>query len=181
MCVKEIKITKILPCLVNENRIRFHAELDTDISDFMPYLNRVINGAIYNHQAHTLTIKKEGLVTLYPKEIVAGQVKDVQTAYKICDWIKQQINFVYENKDKIEPLYERRGQISPVEIYKFLPQKNCKECGEQTCIAFACKVLSEEKSILLCKPLFELEYEEKRKMLFKILKDCKYKIPEVFV
>jgi ArsR family metal-binding transcriptional regulator len=181
MYVKEIKIIKVLPCLADVNKIRFHAELDKDISDLMPYLNRIIDGAIYNHQGHTLTIKKDGLITLHPKEIAAGQVKDVQTANKICDWIKQQINFIYENKDKIEPLYERRSQLNVLEIYKLLPQTNCKQCGEQTCIAFACKVLSEEKSIMLCKQIFEPQYEEKRRMLFKLLKDCGYKIPEVFV
>jgi ArsR family metal-binding transcriptional regulator len=181
MYIKEIKITKILPCLADANKIRFHAELDNDISDLMPYLNRIIDGAVYNHQGHTLTIKKDGLITLHPREIAAGQVKDVQTAHEICDWIKQQINFVYENKDKIEPLYERRGQLTALEIYKLLPQTNCKQCGELTCIAFACKILSEEKSVVLCKQIFEPQYEEKRKMLFKLLKDCGYKVPGVFI
>lgn len=181
MFIKEIKITKVLPCIADINKIRFHAELDKNISDLMPYLNRIIDSAVYNHQGCTLTIKKDGLITLHSKEIAAGQVKDIKTAYEICDWIKQQINFVYENKDKIEPLYERRGQITVLEIYKLLPQTNCKQCGELTCVAFACKVLSEEKNLVLCKQIFESQYEERRKMLFKILKDCGYKIPEVFI
>ncbi len=181
MYIKEIKITSVLPCLADPKKVRFHAELDRDISDLMPYLNRVIEGAIYNHQGRTLTIKRDGIVTLHPFEIAAGQVNDIQTANKICDWIKEQINFVYENRDKIEPLYERRGLLSAIEIYKLLPRTNCKQCGEQTCIAFACKVLSEEKNVILCKPIFEHQYNEKRKMLFKILKNCGYKIPEVFV
>ena len=28
-------------------------------------------------------------------------------------------------------------ESSPLNLYKQLPQTNCKECGEQTCMAFA--------------------------------------------
>jgi ArsR family metal-binding transcriptional regulator len=181
MYIKEIKILKILPCLADPKKIRFHAEFDKDISELMPYLNRIIEGAIYNHQGKSLTFKKDGLITLYSTEISAGQVKDLQTANKICSWIKEKVNFVYENKGKIEPLYERRGKISALEIYKLLPQTNCRKCGEVTCLAFACKVLSEEKNVVLCQTIFEVKYGEKRKMLFKILKDNGYNVPTVFV
>ncbi|MBN1166825.1 MAG: acetyl-CoA decarbonylase/synthase complex subunit gamma [Methanospirillaceae archaeon] len=30
--------------------------------------------------------------------------------------------------------------LKPLEIYKLLPKKNCKECGEQTCLSFAMKL-----------------------------------------
>ena len=30
--------------------------------------------------------------------------------------------------------------LTGIEIYKFLPKTNCKECGSNTCLAFAMKV-----------------------------------------
>ncbi len=181
MYIKKITIKTILPCLADQTKIRFHAELDNDITELMPYLNRIIDSAIYNPYGHTLTIKKDGLVTLHPKEIAAGQVKDVATAEKICDWLKEKINYVYENKNKIEPLFERRNQLTALEIYKLLPQTNCKKCGELTCIAFAVKILSEQKSVFSCSEIFDDKYSQKRKELFRILKNCGYTIPESFV
>ncbi len=51
----------------------------------MPYLNRIIDKAVYNHHSKTLTLKMNGLVTLHPTEIAAGQVKDEKTVYEICE------------------------------------------------------------------------------------------------
>ena len=30
-------------------------------------------------------------------------------------------------------------EISPLDVYKLLPETNCKECGEANCMAFATK------------------------------------------
>ncbi|MCS7227360.1 MAG: Fe-S cluster protein [Endomicrobia bacterium] len=181
MFIREIKVKKILPCLADQTKLRFHAELDNDISSLMPYLNRIIENAIYNPNSHTLTIKMNGLVTLHPKEIAAGQVKDFETIHKICAWIKEKINSVYENKNKIEPLFERRKQLTALEIYKLLPQTNCRKCGEITCLAFAVKILSEEKNILSCSEILSSVYTDKRQELFRILKSCGYLVPEGFI
>ena len=61
--------------------------------------------------------------------------------------------------------------ITPMDIYKFLPKTNCKKCGESTCMSFAFKLLSREKKLEDCKPLFEeKKYEEFRKKLEELLK-----------
>jgi ArsR family metal-binding transcriptional regulator len=44
-------------------------------------------------------------------------------------------------------------EISPIDVYKLLPRTNCKECGEENCMAFATKVVNREVSIESCKPL----------------------------
>jgi len=32
-------------------------------------------------------------------------------------------------------------QLSPIDVYMLLPKTNCKECGEENCMAFATKVV----------------------------------------
>ncbi len=32
--------------------------------------------------------------------------------------------------------------VSPIEVYKLLPRTNCKECGEENCMAFAVKLVN---------------------------------------
>ncbi len=46
-------------------------------------------------------------------------------------------------------------ELSPIDIYKLLPKTNCKECGQENCMAFATKIVNREISIDSCKPLFK--------------------------
>lgn len=91
------------------------------------------------------------------------------------------INYCYDNKDKMEPNYERGQKLTGLDIYKLLPGTNCKECSELTCIAFAMKLSNEETDIMKCKDLFYGEYTEKRKILLQLLKDSGYSVPSVYL
>lgn len=46
-------------------------------------------------------------------------------------------------------------ETSPLNLYKQLPQTNCKECGEQTCMAFAAGLIARTKKVEDCPPLFK--------------------------
>ncbi|MBA5942416.1 MAG: acetyl-CoA decarbonylase/synthase complex subunit gamma [Methanophagales archaeon] len=59
---------------------------------------------------------------------------------------------------------------SPMVIWKYLPQKNCGECGEKTCSAFSLLLKGKKKRLEECTPLFnEDEYADKRKQLKELL------------
>lgn len=66
----------------------------------------------------------------------------------------------------------KRGmkQLSPIDVYTLLPKTNCKECGEENCIAFATKVVNREVSIDQCPPLLTKKYEKNYKQLKEMLK-----------
>ena len=51
-------------------------------------------------------------------------------------------------------------ELSPIDVYKLLPRTNCKECGEENCMAFATKVVNREVSIEKCPPLLRKENEK---------------------
>ena len=62
------------------------------------------------------------------------------------------------------------SDLSPMGIYRLLPQTNCKICGE-TCMSFAFKLLKKEITLDKCTPLYEEEeYEEDRKALEEMLR-----------
>lgn len=50
--------------------------------------------------------------------------------------------------------------LSGIEIYKMLPQTNCKECGFPTCLAFAMKLAAKQVELASC-PYVEDEAKEK--------------------
>jgi len=56
-------------------------------------------------------------------------------------------------------------ELSPIEVYMLLPKTNCKECGEENCMAFAVKLVNREASLEKCTELQKEEYEESRKKL----------------
>jgi len=182
MFLERIKIVHILPCVADPEKIRFIAYFDKNISEIFPYLNTILNGAIYNHEGKTLTIKKEGrLITLHPNKIAAGKIIDENDAYHIISWIKEKINYCHDNKDSIEPSIERRLKLSALDIYKLLPGNNCRKCREWTCMAFAVKLSSEEVSVLKCSELFSRNFTDKRAELLGLLKAAGYDVPGVFV
>ena len=61
------------------------------------------------------------------------------------------------------------ARLSPMEIYRKLPGINCKECGADTCMAFASKLIERSATIADCPPLKEEKYHEKYKELLKML------------
>jgi ArsR family metal-binding transcriptional regulator len=182
MFVNKIEITETMPCLADTEKIRFIARIEKDVSEVFPYLNTILKGAIYNHNARTLTLKKQGrLITLHPNKIAAGKVIDDEDARRIIDWLKECMNDCYEKKDSLVPTYERREKLTALDIFKLLPGTNCKRCGELTCLAFAVHLSGEEASIMKCAELFLAGYSDKRNELLRVLKSSGYDVPSVFV
>jgi ArsR family metal-binding transcriptional regulator len=90
---------------------------------------------------------------------------NITELYEILDWVKDLINDTYESRSDIEPSYKARKIVPALKIYNLLPKKNCGECGEQTCMAFAAKLNKFEAEVDDC-PLFgQSEFAELRDKL----------------
>jgi len=181
MLLNSYKITRILPCIADPEKIRVIAEVSDEIHDVFPYLNAVINGCIYNHPALTLTIRnEEKLITLHARHITMTLIEDEKEAQEILDRMKDLINQTYQNRDQIEPSYSEGDQLKPSDVQKLLPGTNCKECGFRSCLAFAFKLVDQKIEIEKCLPIFSDQFKEKRKVLLEILQNAGYKFPEPF-
>jgi acetyl-CoA decarbonylase/synthase complex subunit gamma len=69
-------------------------------------------------------------------------------------------------------------ELSPIDIYKLLPKTNCKECGQDNCMAFATKIVNRELNIDQCPPLLKKENEKAYSKLKDLLKPA---VKEVIV
>lgn len=182
MLLHSCRITRILPCLADPEKIRVIAELSDEIHEAFPYLNAVLKGCIYNHPALTLTIKKDGkLFTLHFRHITLAKIEDENEAEEILKWLKDLINETYQNRDRIEPNYSKGAELKALDIYRLLPGTSCKKCGELTCLAFAVKLVGQEIEIAKCIPLFSGEYQEKRQVLLELLQAAGYDVPSAFL
>ena len=178
MLLQSYKITRILPCLADPEKIRVIAEVSGEIHEAFPYLNAVLKGCIYNHPALTLTIKKDGkLFTLHAHHITLAKIEDEKEAEEILIWLKGLINETYEKREQIEPNYSMAAELKALDIYRLLPGTSCKKCGELTCLAFAVKLVGRDTEITRCDPLFSEKYQEKRKVLIELLQAAGHEIP----
>ena len=182
MLLNSYKISRILPCIADPEKIRVIAELSDEIHEIFPYLNAVLKGCIYNHPALTLTIRnEEKLITLHAKRVTLTLIEDEKEAQEILDWLKDLINQTHQNRDQIEPNYSEGDHLKPSDIQKLLPGTNCKKCGFRSCLAFAFKLVDQKIEIVKCLPLFSDEYKEKRKVLLEMLQNAGFKVPPEFL
>jgi len=182
MFLNSYKITRILPCLADPEKIRVIAEVSGGIYEAFPYLNAILKGCIFNHPALTLTIKKDGkLFTLHAHHITLAKIEDEKEAEEILRWLKDLINETYEKRDQVEPNYSMAAELKALDIFKLLPGTSCKKCGEMTCLAFAVKLVGRDIEITKCDPLFSEKYQEKRNVLLDLLHAAGYEVPGAYL
>lgn len=63
--------------------------------------------------------------------------------------------------------------VTAMDVYKLLPQTNCGDCGEASCMAFATKLSEKEVSIELCTELTEKQFKELDNLLAPAVKEVK--------
>jgi ArsR family metal-binding transcriptional regulator len=141
-------------CMPGAMAVHCFAHLDQDVGEAIPYLNAALGGFTFTKDPPSVTFKVHGkLITVHAKKIAVNALKDEDEATKIIEWLKREINSAWENRDKIDPLYEAAPQPKVIEILKLLPKTNCKECGQPTCMVFAAQVAEGAKGPDDCPPL----------------------------
>jgi len=170
LLLREVKVTTFLPCLADAKKLRAVAELSDDIREVIPYLNALLPRAIYNPLTNTLTFRKdERLITLYPHVVTMAKVRDEEDAQATAHWLRDLINDTWQRRREITPSHKRRAALQPLEVYQLLPRNNCRRCGEQTCLAFAIRLVQGEMELEQCPSLMEEEYEEQGARLKELL------------
>jgi ArsR family metal-binding transcriptional regulator len=169
-------------CNPSSPKVNAIADLSENISEVLPYLNTVLKALQYHHEDKFLTVKRKGrVITFWPRQIAVTKLEDEKEAREVIEELKEIVNETYANKDRIKPTYTSRPIPRPLDIFKLLPGKNCKECGEPTCMAFAVKLVGREIAIGKCVPLFSDEFKEKRKVLLDLLHAAGYEVPGAYL
>ncbi|MCG8684526.1 MAG: Fe-S cluster protein [Desulfobacterales bacterium] len=138
-------------CQSSAKGVHCFAKLEEDVSDALPYLNAVLGGFEYLTDPPAVTFKAQGkLITVHGDKIAVNALKSESEAVKIINWLKNEINSAWENKDTISPSYKGAPKPGILEILKLLPKTNCRECGEPTCLVFATKIAEGAKGPLDC-------------------------------
>lgn len=162
-------IMVLAPCVADRTKIRIVAHISGDMGEAFPYLNSVMREVFYNPVGGHLTFMEDyRTVSLYPGRIAAAKPDHIVDAWRLLEDIRRRMNGVWARRREIEPSYEMRKRPPALEIYKRLPQTNCRECGERTCLAFAAKLWRGKASPSMCAPVFGGEHGELRDALMEI-------------
>ncbi len=114
------------------------AHLDEDIGAALPYLNAVLSGDTYIKDPPSVTFKTQGkLITVHALKIAVNALRGEAEAHHILEWLKEEINNAWKNREKIVPKYDGKAKPHILEIYKLLPKTNCRRCGQPTCMMFS--------------------------------------------
>ena len=137
-----------------------HFKLDNDIRMLFPYINAAVKDSrFFDKPAYVQLVLDDIQCTLYPKEVIAAPFMDQDQAEKFVKRLIDFINDIYIQKDTLTPDHKTFRPISVIDIYKLLPQTNCKECGFSTCLAFAGALSKKQTTPDQCpgftRPLYE--------------------------
>ncbi|MEE4355049.1 MAG: (Fe-S)-binding protein [Desulfococcaceae bacterium] len=144
--------------------VHCYAHLDQDVGDVIPYLNAELGGFQCTEEPPSVTFQIRGrLISVHPKKIAVNSLKDEEEAEKIVNWMKNQINEIWERRAEIQPSFAPAPRPQVFEILKLLPMTNCGKCRLPTCMVFAVQMAEGVKGVEDCPPL-EGENAEKLKM-----------------
>ncbi len=115
-------------CNPSSQKVNAIADLSEDISEVLPYLNTVLKGLQYHPEDKLLTVKRKGhVITFWPRQIAVTKLEDEKEATAVMEELKQIVNETHERRNQIKPSYTSRQIPRPLDIFKLLPGKNCKE------------------------------------------------------
>ncbi len=163
-------ITHVKDCIADPSKNRVVAEFSEDISPVFPYLNAITANLMYTPAANSVTVKRgERILTFYPRVAKMAKVAGAEDARDQLEWFRELCNDTWRRREEIEPLYERRKLLGPLDVYRLLPGLNCGECREATCMAFAFGLLMDKHEPSECPRLREEGYAEGGRRLAELL------------
>jgi ArsR family metal-binding transcriptional regulator len=173
--VKEVTIKSIRPCIATEGKVRVLMQLDATLESVLPRLSHMYPPGKVNfvEKKKILTLSiYERLITLYPSgKVTMNKTLDKEDAVEVITEIMETLNRAYDNLETELDEEENPdiSKIGPLDLYNCLPQSDCQECGETTCMAFAFKILSGDQKLPNCLPLQEPWHQKEVQCLENLL------------
>lgn len=167
MYLDEIQLTRTLPCLAEPGKVQIIGTPSRSLNAVIPYLATLPGIVAYNPERVSLTFRRRpGFLTLLGDKVVITQVLDNEEGIQLLDGLVEAINTTWDNREELVAVTRSARQLRPLDIYALLPQTNCGECGEATCMAFAAKLFMRERDPDECPPLHaDPGFEDRRTAL----------------
>jgi len=146
-----ITLTRTLPCLAEPGKMIVIGKPARTLEEVLPYLATLPGIIAYNPEQCTLTFRRQpGFLTIQRDQAYITQVKDVQEGLELLAALTESINAVWEHRQELVAVTASKRTPRPLDVWSLLPQTNCKQCGEATCMAFAVGLLQQNRALKEC-------------------------------
>lgn len=171
MFLDAITLVKTLPCLAEPGKIIVIGKPGQPLINVIPYLATLPNVIAYNPETCALTFRRQhGFITLNADKVYITQVKDVGEGLELLKALADAINATWEHRAELVAATAVRRAPRLLDIWALLPQTNCKQCGEATCMAFAAALLQRKKLPTECPVLgSDPAFDERQAVLNSML------------
>jgi ArsR family metal-binding transcriptional regulator len=169
--LNSITLTRSLPCLAEPGKIIVIGKPDRTLEEVLPYLATLPGIIAFIPEQSTLTFRRQpGFLTIQRDQVYITQVKDVQEGLELLAALTESINAVWEHRKELVAVTTLKRTPRPLDIWALLPQTNCRQCGELTCMAFAVGLLQQNRMLKECLILAsDPEFADRRIALDAIL------------
>jgi len=156
--VEIAEVRQLLPCIADSTKFRIVANMAPPLGGVLKILEPIFPRCNYSDRKDSLIVQRgEIITTIYGSgKVVMRLVKSEDEAREELESLKNAINEAI--KKGVTPPSREKIKVELMEIYKYLPQTNCRECGEQGCYSFAIRLMAGQVSLDRCTPLKEPEY-----------------------
>jgi ArsR family metal-binding transcriptional regulator len=163
------EIRQLLPCIADTSKFRIIARMEPPLGGALKLLEPLFPRARYSEKIGALIIQKGNiLITVYSTgNVTMTMIKSEGEAREILENLKNTINEAIAKG--VTPVPREKIKVDHMEIYKYLPQIDCRECGEQSCYAFAIKLVAGETTLDKCPPLKDPKYAANQEHLRVLL------------
>jgi len=152
------EVRQLLPCIADVSKFRIIARLEPNLGGALKLLEPLFPRGRYSERIGALIIQKGNvLITLYSTgNVTMTMISSKAEARAVLESLKETINKAIASG--ITPVPREKVKVDHAEIYKYLPRTDCKLCGEQSCYAFAIRLVGGETALEKCTPLLETKF-----------------------
>ncbi len=153
-----VDLRQLLPCIADSSKFRIIARFEPPLEGALKLLGPLFPRARYSDRIGALIIQKGNtLITIYSTgNVTMTMIKSEDEAREVLEDLKKTINEAISKG--VTPVPREKVKVDHAEIYQYLPRTDCQICGEQSCYAFAIKLVGRETEIDKCTPLIEPKY-----------------------
>jgi len=153
-----VQLRQLLPCIADSTKFRIIARFEPPLGGALKLLEPLFPRARYSEKIGALIIQKGNiLITIYSTgNVTITMIKSEVEARETLEDLKKTINEAIVKG--VTPAAREKVKVDHAEIYEYLPKTNCQICGEQSCYAFAIKLVGRETALDKCTPLLDAKY-----------------------
>jgi ArsR family metal-binding transcriptional regulator len=152
------EVRQLLPCIADASKFRIIARLEPQLGGALKLLEPLFPRARFSERIGALIIQKGNvLITLYSTgNVTMTMISSEAEARAVLEGLKETINKAIISG--ITPAAREKVKVDHAEVYKYLPRTDCSICGEQSCYAFAIRLVGGETTLEKCTPLLEPKF-----------------------